>query len=166
MASFAGLSCKVVLSVLPQSWQKRLKYLKKIYEKTIKSTLQVSFLQRCVSFEVVPKFLHFKVPSHLRAVSTGIRNCLQRALRKSLARAKKESQEKIEDLRAAKLSMTDEERRILQPLLDSHAVKTEKVVSKRHRRKLDCLIQSQNNTKNTNSPDLKFVSANFSDTII
>ncbi|MEL7307661.1 MAG: reverse transcriptase domain-containing protein, partial [Pseudomonadota bacterium] len=137
--------------------------MKKIFEKGIKSTLQVSFLQRCVTFDVVPKFLNFKVPAHLTAVSSGLRSCQLKALRRSLHQAKKENQKKLEDVQAAKLSMTDSERQILQPLLDQHVISTQKSVSQRHQKKLESLIRSQNKKENS---QLESISDNFSETVI
>ena len=117
--TLAGLSCKIVLSALPQSWHRRLKTLKKFYTKSINSNLRVSFLEKCVQFKVVPKFLQFKLPHHLRAVSSNFQQCQLKALKKSLAHAKKGNVRKTEELRATNLTLSNEEHRVLQPILEN-----------------------------------------------
>lgn len=159
-----GLCSKIILSALPQTWHRRLKALKRTYSKTINSELRVSFLEKCVKLRVIPKFLRFKLPRHLRTVSSNIQQCQLKALRKSLTKAKKENLRKTEDLRAANLSLSSEERRVLQPILQLHAQTHAQSVSQRHQKKLALLLSNQQESDIDSS--ISDTSENFPDSVI
>ena len=164
--TLAGLSCKVILSALPQSWHRRLKTLKKYHKKAINSNLQVSFLEKCVEFKVIPKFLQFKLPHHLRSVSSNLQQCQLKALKKSLAQAKKENIKKIEDLRAANLTLNAEERQVLQPILQDFIHTHSKSVSQRHQRKLALLLTKQCDRSKPTNHSIESIAKNFNDSVI